>query len=156
MASRQFQQLPNWAALSHNDCQPNSRAILHLSALHYASSSIRNMAIAIITICSICYKCYWPWYHPLCFPFILKSRLPHLKVVRGRMGRTTRRAGNLWTELGMSVHIFLTLILFVAWWLFVTCFHLDHQNCLDAIKIVLVFVFVPRNGYRTNPCCKIC
>ena len=35
MASRQFQQLPNWAALSHNDCQLNSRASLHLSALCY-------------------------------------------------------------------------------------------------------------------------
>ena len=32
-----------------------------------------------------------------------------------------------------------------------TCFHLDHQNCSDVIKIVLVLVFIPRNGYWTDP-----
>ena len=55
----QFRQLPNRAALSHNDCQPNLRASSHLPALCYTSSSTKNMAVAIITTCSICYKYYW-------------------------------------------------------------------------------------------------
>jgi len=45
--------------------------LIALSTLHYASSSTRNMAVTIITSCSICYKCYWCCYYPLCFPFVL-------------------------------------------------------------------------------------
>jgi len=66
------------------------------STLHYASSSMRNMAATIITSCSICYKFYWHCYYPLCFPFVLETRLPHLKIVRRRMGRRA----HLWPENG--------------------------------------------------------